>query len=67
MLRLVEEDWTARLQARLREDSEAHREGHDEPAEESPRRGDDRLHFGPYGSSPLSGLHFETADDTAAS
>jgi hypothetical protein len=25
------------------------------------------LTFGPYGSSPITGLHFETADDTAAS
>ena len=67
MLRLVEEDWTARLQARLREDSEAYRESPDESADETAKRGDDRLSFGPYGSSPLSGLHFETADDTAAS
>lgn len=25
------------------------------------------LSFGPYGTSPLKGLHFEAADDTAAS
>ena len=25
------------------------------------------LSFGPYGASPISGLHFDTADDTAAS
>ena len=26
-----------------------------------------RLAFGPYGIAPLSGLHFDTAKDTAAS
>ena len=25
------------------------------------------LSFGPYGASPLRGLHFDTAEDTAAS
>ena len=25
------------------------------------------LHFGPYGASPVRGLHFDTKDDTAAS
>ena len=25
------------------------------------------LSFGPYGTSPVHGLHFETADDTATS
>ena len=25
------------------------------------------LSFGPYGASPLSGLHFDVADDTVAS
>ena len=25
------------------------------------------LSFGPYGSSPISGLHFDVADDTATS
>lgn len=25
------------------------------------------LRFGPYGQSPISGLHFDTSDDTAAS
>ena len=26
-----------------------------------------RLHLGPYGTSPIRGLHFETSDDTATS
>ena len=70
MLRLVTQDWTEILRARLREDAGRVREieqGQGEPAGESepgPREG---LIFGPYGSSPISGLHFDAADDTAAS
>ena len=26
-----------------------------------------RLNYGPYGTSPVSGMHFETANDTATS
>ncbi len=69
MLRLVTEDWAARLQARLREEATSHVEVTvgDESAADSPGRSDDRLTFGPYGTSPISGLHFDTPDDTAAS
>jgi len=69
MLRLVTEDWAARLQARLREEATSTMEvsAGDEIAAESNSRADDRLTFGPYGASPISGLHFDTADDTVAS
>ena len=67
MLRLVQEDWAARLHARLHEDACVQEPVEDDPMVDSPKRRDDRLTFGPYGSSPLSGLHFEIADDTAAS
>jgi hypothetical protein len=36
--------------------------------EQSRHRDEDAgLSFGPYGCSPITGLHFDTADDTAAS
>ena len=66
MLRLVEEDWTARLHARLMEDACIVEPPAEEPVAETTRR-DDGLTFGPYGFSPISGLHFDTPDDTAAS
>jgi len=68
MLRLVTEDWAARLQARLREEATTALEATagDECAEPSART-DEGLVFGPYGHSPISGLHFDAADDTAAS
>ncbi len=70
MLRLVTEDWTTVLHDRLRkeatspcEDAQPHVQMFDEP----PARPSDGLLFGSYGTSPISGLHFEAADDTAAS
>ena len=70
MLRLVTEDWTAILRERLREDADRLREveqSHGELVAQAQSRAPEGLIFGPYGSSPISGLHFDTADDTAAS
>jgi len=70
MLRLVTQDWTEILRERLREDAGRVRnagQGRVEPIDEAQSRGGEGLIFGPYGSSPISGLHFDAADDTAAS
>ena len=68
MLRLVTQDWTEILRERLREDAGRVREAEKvEPVAEAQSRGGEGLIFGPYGSSPISGLHFDAADDTAAS
>ena len=67
MLRLVQEDWSARLQARLREDVTTQAAEEEEIILEPQPRRDAGLTFGSHGSSPVSGLHFERPDDTAAS
>ena len=55
------------LQQRLASESAANMEvfcGEESSSDRSDHVG---LSFGPYGASPLSGLHFDTADDTATS
>ena len=57
--------WTTALQERLNEESSRMNAAAAEEAGETPEQVG--LSFGPYGSSPLRGLHFETSEDTAAS
>ncbi|HYO08040.1 MAG TPA: hypothetical protein VER17_03645 [Tepidisphaeraceae bacterium] len=78
MVRFNSHTWTSALQQGL--DRDAQRSGGtygwsdisglagtSEELATAGRQADERLLFGPYGASPLSGLHFEAADDTAAS
>jgi hypothetical protein len=69
MVRFTRHSLTSALQERLDREAAAGveriRGGDDIVA--PPRQWDDRLTFGPYGTSPISGLHFELVDDPAAS
>ena len=69
MVRFNSHTWTSALQERLDREAVAGLDllrGGDEIIA-PPRQWDDRLTFGPYGTSPISGLHFELIDDPAAS
>jgi hypothetical protein len=63
--------WRSELQRRLEREMLATMEvvcGGEETLQVTPSDlAQAKLNFGPYGTSPLSGLHFETADDTATS
>jgi hypothetical protein len=72
MLRLETRSWRTELQRGLDREAIATMEVvSGESAEEllqvRPQDHANGLSFGPYGTSPLMGLHFETTDDTATS
>ncbi len=77
MVRFETHAWSSRLQHRLDGDSFATMEvssgdaatdaGAGMADESSATAPGDGLTFGPYGSSPLRGLNFDTSTDTAAS
>ena len=69
-MQLETRSWRSELQRRLEREMLATMEvvsGEERlqvtPADYAPSR----LNFGPYGTSPVSGLHFETINDTATS
>ena len=67
MVQFEKHNWGTELQRSLDRDTVATMEvsaGEESADDSSQPQG---LSFGPYGSSPITGLHFETADDTAAS
>jgi hypothetical protein len=57
--------WTTTLQERLNLESVVMEAIATEDAQGSDD--DSGLHFGPYDVSPMTGLHFDTSEDTAAS
>jgi hypothetical protein len=71
MSRLETRSWRSELQRRLEREilatmevisgEESLQVGPQDLAQARP------LHFGPYGTSPIVGLHFDNAEDTAAS
>jgi hypothetical protein len=66
---MAKQNWQTRLQRRLDREAVATMEvacGEDAAASDELDRSD-QLKFGPYGASPLSGLHFDTPNDSAAS
>ena len=70
MVRFNSHTWTSALQERLSREVDVVEASVVASADDivaPPRQWDDRLTFGPYGTSPISGLHFENADDPAAS
>ena len=69
-MRLETRSWRSELQRRLERDMLATMEvtSGEETLRVTPRdHAHTGLHFGPYGTSPLSGLHFENGRDTATS
>ena len=69
-MRLETRSWRSELQRRLEREMLATMEVvcGEEVLQVTPHdHAQSRLHFGPYGTSPVSGLHFETIDDTATS
>ena len=58
---------TSTLQQRLSTESAATMEVFCGEESSSDRNDHVGLSFGPYGASPLRGLHFDTTDDTATS
>ena len=71
MVRFESHTWTSALQERLSREAQAAGlellDGGEEIIAAPSRQGDDQLTFGPYGTSPVSGLHFENVDDAVAS
>jgi hypothetical protein len=68
----VKQDWQANLQAKLAAESAPALEmvtGDDGEPEIllEPYFDKDGLHFGPYRSNPVNGLHFDAPKDSAAS
>ena len=70
-MRLETRSWRSELQRRLEREMLATMEVvcGEETLQVTPRDHEqsNKLLFGPYGTSPVSGLHFETTDDTATS
>jgi hypothetical protein len=69
-MRLETRSWRSELQRRLEQEIRATMEviSGEEDLQVMPNdHPQTRLNFGPYGTSPISGLHFESADDTATS
>ena len=75
MIRFSSSERVSKLQQRLNSDARQSADGSlagmEMPAQDAHetdgRSGHGRLNFGPYAISPISGLHFESATDTAAS
>ena len=66
---VAKQHWQTRLQRRLDREAVATMEvacGEEVVAGDESDRSR-QLKFGPYGASPLSGLHFDTPNDSAAS
>ena len=71
MIRLESRSWRSELQRRLDRETVARASmqvgGGEETLQVRPQDHATGLAFGPYGTSPLKGLHFESVDDTATS
>jgi hypothetical protein len=69
MMRLETRTWRTELQRTLDREAIATMEvvSGEESLQVRPQDHNDGLTFGPYGTSPLTGLHFENGDDTATS
>ncbi len=66
---IAKQKWQTRLQRRLDREAVATMEvaTGDEPTAGDETDRCNQLKFGPYGASPVSGLHFDTPNDSAAS